>query len=149
MAQFVLDCSVAVYWLIENGSVVDLAYAKKVKDSLLEHEAIVPKLWQLEMLNILITYERKNQLTLAGAVSLLGKLSALPIEVDPFFDHDILHLGIEFGLTAYDACYLSLALNRGLPLATLDQALAKAAKKVGVEIFLEQGKCQSRAKPGR
>ena len=36
-------------------------------------------------------------------------------------------------LTVYDACYLELAVRRGLPLATLDKELAAAGRKLGVE----------------
>jgi predicted nucleic acid-binding protein len=36
-------------------------------------------------------------------------------------------------LSAYDATYLELAERLGLPLATLDGSLARAARAVGVE----------------
>jgi len=38
-------------------------------------------------------------------------------------------------LTSYDAAYLELAQRRGLPLATLYQALRKAADALGVELL--------------
>jgi predicted nucleic acid-binding protein len=38
-------------------------------------------------------------------------------------------------LTAYDATYLELALRRGLPLATGDKALRKAASTAGVALL--------------
>ncbi len=38
-------------------------------------------------------------------------------------------------LTIYDAAYLELALRESLPLATLDQALAAAARSEGVEVI--------------
>jgi predicted nucleic acid-binding protein len=43
--------------------------------------------------------------------------------------------GNRFGLSAYDAAYLSLAMQEGLPLATNDEALRKAADKAGVPMF--------------
>lgn len=39
-------------------------------------------------------------------------------------------------LTAYDTTYLLLAKDRGLPLATLDRQLAKAAQSAGVMLAL-------------
>jgi predicted nucleic acid-binding protein len=42
---------------------------------------------------------------------------------------------LEFELTAYDAAYLMLARTNGLPLATRDKALIRAARKAGVDIF--------------
>ena len=38
-------------------------------------------------------------------------------------------------LTSYDAIYLDLAVRRQLPLATLDEPLRKAAKKLGVKLL--------------
>jgi predicted nucleic acid-binding protein len=40
-----------------------------------------------------------------------------------------------YGLTVYDAAYLELAQRRRLPLATLDAALARAARAAGVELL--------------
>jgi predicted nucleic acid-binding protein len=39
------------------------------------------------------------------------------------------------GLTFYDAAYLELAIRRALPLATLDQALATAARRNSVALI--------------
>ena len=38
-------------------------------------------------------------------------------------------------LSAYDASYLELAIRRNLPLASLDAALVRAAKRAGVAVF--------------
>jgi predicted nucleic acid-binding protein len=40
-------------------------------------------------------------------------------------------------VTVYDAAYLELALREGLPLATLDAALADAARAEGVALLGE------------
>ena len=45
----------------------------------------------------------------------------------------ILQLARRYNLSAYDASYLELSLRRGLPLATLDEDLQRAAKKAGVK----------------
>lgn len=42
---------------------------------------------------------------------------------------------LRFGLTSYDAAYLSLALRHGCPLVTLDVELAAAARRVGVTVY--------------
>jgi predicted nucleic acid-binding protein len=41
-----------------------------------------------------------------------------------------------FRLTAYDALYLETARTEHLPIATLDRALADAARKAGVRLFV-------------
>jgi predicted nucleic acid-binding protein len=40
-----------------------------------------------------------------------------------------------WNLTPYDAAYLELALRRGLPLATTDEDLKKAAVAEGIEVL--------------
>lgn len=48
---------------------------------------------------------------------------------------ETLKLAGRYRLSAYDAAYLELAMRSGLPLATLDADLAKAATTAGVPIF--------------
>jgi predicted nucleic acid-binding protein len=54
-------------------------------------------------------------------------LQALPIIVDDQTSgrafSDIIHLARAYRLSIYDAAYLDTAIRRGLPLATLDDAL--------------------------
>lgn len=47
---------------------------------------------------------------------------------------EILALARRYGLSIYDAAYLELAARLALPLATLDQNLARAARESGVEV---------------
>ena len=58
-------------------------------------------------------------------------LAALPVDVEETPLNralaEILPLARALALSAYDACYVELALRRGLPLATADDQLARAA----------------------
>jgi predicted nucleic acid-binding protein len=47
----------------------------------------------------------------------------------------VLNLARSKALSAYDASYLELATRRGVPLATKDDALAKAAQRMGVTLL--------------
>lgn len=49
---------------------------------------------------------------------------------------DISDLAVKYSLTTYGATYLELAIRRGIPLATRDTALSKAARKCGVKTLL-------------
>jgi predicted nucleic acid-binding protein len=49
---------------------------------------------------------------------------------------DTLHLARRYKLSSYDASYLELALRLGMPLATLDDDLQKAAKQTGAKSFV-------------
>jgi predicted nucleic acid-binding protein len=47
----------------------------------------------------------------------------------------VLELARSERLSAYDASYLELAMRRGIPLATKDDDLAKAARRAGVMLL--------------
>ena len=138
--RLVLDNSVAMRWLFLDGSDADLAYAEQVL-GLLERdggEARVPSLWPLEVANVVARAEARGWLEERRSYEFLGLLERMPIEVDPQTSaralHETLQLARRFGLSAYDASYLELALRSGLPLATLDQPLRKAAGEIGAAL---------------
>ncbi len=83
--------------------------------------------------------ESKLLVTEAHSSQFMDLLNEISIVVDPpTFTHalgDTLQLARRYKLSAYDASYLELALRRGLPLASLDEDLHKAAKKAGVAKF--------------
>jgi predicted nucleic acid-binding protein len=65
----------------------------------------------------------------------LRTLPALRIRVvDPPSYDGLFDLAERHTLTAYDAAYLDLAIREGLPLASLDAALVRAARATGVAI---------------
>jgi predicted nucleic acid-binding protein len=101
--------------------------------------ADVPVTWSLEVSNVLARAEARALVTEAQSEAFLEMLSSLPIRADSatFAQalSDTLHLARRYQLSAYDASYLELSLRAGLPLATLDVDLAKAARKAGVQRF--------------
>ena len=137
--SFVLDNSVAMCWLLADGKPADVAYAEAVLDALREQQALVPSLWVLEASNVIARAEAKGLLTEARSQAFVVLLQRLNIVTDPATAAhalgDTLHLARRYKLSAYDAAYLELALRTGLPLATLDADLKKAAQAAGVEAF--------------
>ena len=135
--RFVLDASVAVAWCFEDE-------ATKFTESVLDllsagAEALVPSIWPVEVANALLIAERRNRIALAQVTAILQKIAGLPIAVMPIdpasaFDH-ILPVARQQCLSGYDAAYLELALRQGLPLATLDEQLRRAAKTTGVVLL--------------
>jgi prevent-host-death family protein len=65
-------------------------------------------------------------------------LESLPIHIsDPHLKSpwsNAMVVAREHGLSVYDGTYLDLAMREGIPLATRDKALRKAAKKLGIAI---------------
>ena len=102
--------------------------------------ALVPVTWGLEVANVIAKAEAKALVTEARSGAFLELLEGMDVEVDSAtFAHalsDTLQLARRYKLSAYDASYLELALRSGLPLATLDEDLQKAAKKTGVKKFV-------------
>ena len=132
---FVLDASIAAAWVLPDEGPVDT-------DELLARLAIdgaaAPSLFWYEMRNILIVATRKGRLPEGEAGQALARLRRLPIEtVDMTLSGDAtaIDLAERRGLTAYDAAHLLLALERDLPLATADEALARAARYEGVAVL--------------
>lgn len=141
MTAFVLDNSVAMRWLLASNKASDQRYAESVLKSLANAEAIVPNLWHLEAANVLLGATNRNQIEVSELERFTVQLENLPISVDTLtayqvFGHTI-SLAKAYRLSSYDAAYLELALREGLPLATLDRDLLRAAKRSDVEIYLK------------
>ena len=133
--RFVLDSSVTMSWLFEEepGSTTD-----RTLDLLRDRPAVVPALWRLEVANALLGAERRRRITSADAEIFLGLLERLEIEVRADAEAGIprlMDLARSEGLTSFEACYLAIAAAEGLPLATLDSNLRKAARKIGVPLL--------------
>jgi len=135
--SFVLDNSVTMRWFFGDGKPQELAYAGKVLDLMKEDSALVPVTWGLEMANVIARAESSGLVTVARSGAFLEMLEGVDIDVDEAtFAHslsDILQLARRYKISSYDASYLELAIRKGLALATLDEALSKAAKKAGVK----------------
>ncbi len=136
---FVLDASVALLWLAPQTNPTGLDYAAEVLTALKDSQAVVPSLLALEIANVVAKFESKGVVTEADSQRYIAVLGRLNISVDQATaTHalgDTLNLARRHKLSAYDAAYLELSLRTGMPLATLDAGLAKAAATAGVAIF--------------
>lgn len=134
--NFVLDCSVTMAWLFEDQAD---RYTEAVLESMEVGAALVPVLWTYEVANVLMVGERKKIVTASQSTQFLDLLHNLNICFQPIhdvkYDETLLSNGRSFGLSAYDTAYLSLAMSRGLPLATRDKGLVQACSKAGVGVY--------------
>ena len=100
---------------------------------------VVPGLWGLEITNALLTAERRKRLKQPEILRFVALLEGLSILQDGQSVREsvnnVLPLARDYGLSAYDAAYLELAIRHSVPLATLDRNLQKAAKRAGIRIF--------------
>lgn len=58
------------------------------------------------------------------------------LEPEMAFMDKAFEIALERGLTVYDSLYVALALERDLPLLTLDEKQGKVAKELGVEVVM-------------
>ena len=136
MIRVVIDACTALAWCFPDES---SDYADSVLAALDGKTILVPAIWSLEIANAVLAGERKKRIRqpeILRFITLLGNLSVLE-DARPAAVHvtSVLPLAREYGLSAYDAAYLELAIRHGAPLATLDGKLEKAARQAGVEIF--------------
>ncbi|MHB8406466.1 MAG: type II toxin-antitoxin system VapC family toxin [Gammaproteobacteria bacterium] len=137
---FVLDTSVTMRWFFGDGKPSELAYAREVLEAMKSAAALVPITWGLEVSNVIAKAEAQRLVTEARSEAFLEMLKGVDINSDTAtFKQalsDTLQVARRYQLSAYDASYLEIALRAGLPLATLDEDLQKAARKAGVKRFV-------------
>lgn len=136
MAEFILDCSLTMAWCFASEQT---SHTQTLLALLSTDEAHVPSLWPLEVANVLLVAERRGKISQAQSAQFVAALRSLPIVVETdtagrVWDM-VIPLAREHRLSSYDAAYLELALRTGLPLATLDGALEKAANALGLVVL--------------
>ena len=131
--SLVVDASILAAWFLdeESDSRVEAAF-----ETVARVETRAPSLLYYEIRNALLMSERRNRITGAMSAAFLRSLARLPIRLAPLPDDgELMELARKRKLTVYDAAYLELAKREGLPLATLDRGLEKAALAEGVALF--------------
>jgi predicted nucleic acid-binding protein len=130
---FVIDASVAACWAFKDEG---HATATQALDRLRTDTALAPNLWWFEVRNTLIVSERRGRITAADTAAFLRLLGRLDVTLDRTPDEAaVLALARQHRLTVYDAAYLELAGRERAPLATLDSALAGAARAERVPLL--------------
>jgi predicted nucleic acid-binding protein len=133
---FVLDASIVHAWAFEEPSPAADAIRRRLRDE----KAVSPSLWWFEVRNGIIMGERRSRVTEHEGARFLRELSRAAITLDHSPNEGIvMALARQHRLTVYDASYLELALREALPLATLDGALAAAARQEGVAVLGDVG----------
>ena len=138
MSRFVLDASIILTWCFpdEEAQKAELV-AERIASG---DRVIVPAFWRHEMLNALLSGERRKRLTSELTQSFLEDLDRLPVDLDIPPNSAIVFdatqaLCRKHRLTAYDAAYLELAIRRRTDLATVDQDLKQAALLEAVPVL--------------
>jgi predicted nucleic acid-binding protein len=131
----VVDASITLAWCL--GDERD-ALAERVLEQVVTDGAVAPAHWPLEVANGLWAAERRGRLDATDTERVRRLLADLDIEVVPVelstATTAVLDAARSLGLSVYDAAYLDLARFRDVPIATLDDDLARACQESGVQL---------------
>ncbi len=117
----VVDSSVVVAALIDTGA--NGAWAEKI----LEQDGLyAPEHLRLEVANVLRRFERGKEITEQEANAAFEDLIELDVELHAFEAFSERVWELRHNVAIYDGWYVALAEALDLPLATLDERLAKA-----------------------
>lgn len=138
MTSFVLDASMALAWHFPDEASPRANAVAALSDAA---TIVLPSHWFAEIANGMLVGERRRRTTSEERIRFVGRIGLLDLKIDGpdparMFDV-ILPLARAHGLTVYDTLYLELAERRGLPLASLDEELNAAARRVGIELVEE------------
>jgi predicted nucleic acid-binding protein len=138
MTRFVLDASVVLTWCFPDEKA---RKAEEISERIASGDRVaVPAFWRHEVLNALLMGERRKRLTSDLTQAFIQDLNRLPIEVDDRATSSTVFTATQalcrkHGLTAYDAAYLEIAMRDGFSLATVDDAMGRAAVAEGVPLL--------------
>ena len=129
---FVIDASVVLAWLLPDEQ---SPAAQDIVAGLATRRAQAPALLHYEVGNALDQAVRRGRIEPALRIEMLETFFALPIATEAPDERAVAiasELASRHAISVYEACYIELSLRRALPLATLDRALAEAARAAGV-----------------
>jgi predicted nucleic acid-binding protein len=136
---FVLDACVAVSWCFPGDPDEDTHYSRRILALLATNDAIVPEIWAFQIANsIFVSFNKRKRITERQIEDFLRRLKELPISAEGrglWSNVDLEASARKWNLSSYDAAYLDLALRTGMPLATIDHDLKKAAEAEGIEVL--------------
>jgi predicted nucleic acid-binding protein len=139
MSAFVADTSVVLAWCFEDEAT---AWTDGLLDRLRRGDSIVvPAHWPVEVSNGMLMALRRKRIQQGRSQFFWDELAVLPITVEPPLSFQqakvVGALCEQYGLTVYDGVYLDLVQRKGLPIATLDKDLIKAAPLEGVTLLTQ------------
>lgn len=128
--MIVVDANVLAFYLVAGERTPD-ANALREKDG----EWIVPAFWCVEYQSILWKYVRAGGMPMGKALELLDQAMTMfsPNEVTPRPDV-VLRDALNWGITVYDAQYVSLARQFGIRCVTEDGPVQKACPSIAVSL---------------
>jgi predicted nucleic acid-binding protein len=126
--QLVIDTSIILAVLIsepERDQIIALTQ---------DADLLAPQSVHWEIGNALSAMIKRQRITTAQAMKALDAYEKIPIRFMETSLHEAVMIAAKQGLYAYDAYLVACAKDQRCSLITLDKALSKAAKEVGVTV---------------
>ena len=130
--MIVLDCSYTLAMVMPDET------RPRRREEVIDARLFAPTIWPVEVANALRNGLRRGRLVEAEVQAVCAQVEAFAVETSATPDVGVRQRYLAahaHDLTAYDAAYLDLALQRHCALATLDHQLAEAARRVGVPVL--------------
>lgn len=130
--MIVVDCSYALAMVMPDER------RPASLDQVATGRLLVPLVWPFEVANAFRSAVRRGRVAEPEMMGVCARIEGLQFELAGAHDSLVRQrylAAMSHGLTAYDAAYVELALQRRCPLATLDAALARAATHAGVDVL--------------
>jgi predicted nucleic acid-binding protein len=130
----VLDASLLVAHILGEEAIAARA---DIIETLKNGRIVVPAHWPVEISNAMIANVRRRRLSLADTHLILQEIAKYNVEVRSASPTDIsvlISFAHEQQLTAYDSAYVKLAMDASATLATLDEAMRTAARRLQIDI---------------
>jgi predicted nucleic acid-binding protein len=136
MKGILVDASVSASWFLKDEENEYSEWVLRQMQS--EKHVFVPSVWLLEITNLLFNAQRRRRIDRKFRDEALARIPHLSLTMLPApTTADLAALcrySDKYQLTAYDAEYLRLAVERGYLLASLDGNLLAAAKREKVQL---------------
>ncbi len=129
----IVDSSAALSWAFadEKSPISEALYQRAAQE-----QVHVPAIWPFEVANKLYLGLQKGRLTANELSEVFGTFQLMDIRVhEPAPLPALVAAAQRFGLTAYDAAFVELALRQRQTLATFDQKMRAAALAAGIVVI--------------
>jgi predicted nucleic acid-binding protein len=131
LKKIVIDASVVLKWFLYDEVYGDKALGLLTRFVSGDLEIMAPSLMSYEVINGLMNAQRRGRISedkIQTALSGFVNLDIALIEISRFHAK-LVHFCKTFNRSAYDASYLAVAENEGVPFVTADEGLYNSVKK--------------------